>query len=82
VKLFLIEAYGSARGGSAHGGNGKIHHFTVRADALENAIALVRCSSAGSDYRHFDLIEESVEFPADEAAIIEDGDGSFLEPRS
>jgi len=77
VKLFLIEAYGNARGG-----NGKIHHFTVRADALENAIALLRRSSAGSDYRHFDLIEESVEFPGDEPAIIEDGEGSFLDPQS
>ncbi len=74
MKLYLIEGYGGT-----HGINGKIHHFTVRADELEDAVALLRASEEGAHYRHFDLIEESVDFPADEPAIIEEGEGSFLE---
>ena len=75
MKLFLIEAYGGSQGT-----DGAIHHFTVRADALDQAIALVRESEQGSSYSRFDLIEESAEFNADEPAIIEAGDGGYLEP--
>ncbi len=76
MKLFLIEAYGSATST-----DGQIHHFTVRADSLEDAIDLVRQDPEGQGFRHFDLIEESAEFEAEEPAIIDAGDGSYLESR-
>ena len=74
MRLFLIEAYGGPQGADSH-----IQHFTVRANALEDAIALVRGSSDGARYERFDLIEESAEFEGEGAAIIEAGDGSYLE---
>ena len=74
MKLFLIEAYGGARGT-----DGKIEHFTVRAGTLDEAIALVRQSADGNRFGHFDLIEESAEFLAEEPAILEAGEGSYLE---
>lgn len=74
MKLFLMEAYGGPTGT-----DGKIEHFTVRAATLEDAIALVRHSTEGGRFRHFDLIEESVDFPADEPGIIEGGEGSYLD---
>lgn len=74
MKLFLIEAYG---GPAAT--DGKVEHFTVRASSLDEAIALVRQSAEGSQYRNFDLVEERAEFPAEEPGILESGEGSFLE---
>ncbi len=74
MKLFLIEAYGGPSGT-----DGKIEHFTVRASTLDEAVALVRQSADGGQFRHFDLIEESAEFAADEPAILEAGEGSYLE---
>ena len=74
MKLFLIEAYGGPQGTDGH-----IRHFTVRADGFDDALALVRESPEGQRFKHFDLIEESAEFEADEAGIIEAGDGSYLE---
>lgn len=75
MKLFLIEAYGGPSGT-----DGAIQHFTVRANALDEAIALVRQSEDGGRYGRFDLIEESAEFKADAPAIIETGRGGYLEP--
>ncbi len=74
MKLFLIEAYG------LKGTDGAIHHFTVRANSLDQAIALVRESGEGSRYGQFDLIEESAEFEHDTPAIIEAGGGGYLDP--
>lgn len=74
MKLFLIEAYG---GPTAT--DGKIEHFTVRARSLDEAVDLVRRSTEGRRFGHFDLIEESVEFRANEAAILDAGEGSYLE---
>lgn len=71
MRLFLLEAYGSAYR--------SLQHFTVRADTLEAAIDFVRRSTNGEDYGHFDLIEESDEFPAVTTAIIETGEGAYLE---
>jgi hypothetical protein len=75
MKLFLIEAYGGPTGT-----DGAIHHFTVRATSLDQAIGLVRNSDEGGRFGRFDLIEESAEFTADTPAIIEAGDGGYLEP--
>jgi hypothetical protein len=74
MKLFLIEAYGGTQGI-----DGGIRHFTVRAGTLDDAIALVRESEDGRRYKNFDLIEESAEFHGDEPAILEAGEGSYLE---
>ncbi len=74
MKLYLIEAYGGSRAT-----DGKIQHFTVRAASLDEAIALVRENAEGSQFRNFDLIEESAEFPSDEPGIVEAGEGSYLE---
>ena len=74
MKLFLIEAYGGSRT------DGAIHHFTVRANTLDEAMTLARQSKEGGRYGRFDLIEESAEFKADEPGIIEAGDGGYLTP--
>ncbi|HTY67318.1 MAG TPA: hypothetical protein VMH36_11745 [Alphaproteobacteria bacterium] len=74
MRLYLIEAYG----GPAPT-DGKIEHFTVRAANLDSAIALIKRDPEGSRYRTFELIEESAEFAADAPAIIEAGEGPYLE---
>lgn len=75
MKLFLIEAYGGPRGTDS-----RIHHFTVRANTLDQAIALARQSEEGARYERFDLIEESAEFKGDAPGIIEADHGGYLEP--
>ncbi len=75
MRLFLIEAYGGPVPT-----DGKIEHFTVRAADLDGAIALIKQSPDGARYGRFELIEESDEFAADEPAIIEAGEGPYLEP--
>jgi len=74
MRLYLLEAYESAYTA--------LQHFTVRAETLEKAIELVRRSTDGGPYEHFDLIEESDEFAAALPAIVEAGKGSYLEQPS
>jgi len=75
MRLYLIEAYGGPVPT-----DGKIEHFTVRAATLEGAIALIKKDPEGARYATFELIEESAKFAADEPAIIEAGEGPYLEP--
>jgi hypothetical protein len=74
MKLFLIEAYGGPTGTDS-----KIEHFTVRARTLDEAVDLVRHSAEGGRFGHFDLVEESVEFPGEGPAILDAGEDSYLE---
>ncbi|MBV8535570.1 MAG: hypothetical protein JO128_08265 [Alphaproteobacteria bacterium] len=74
MRLYLIEAYGGPVPT-----DGKIEHFTVRAANLDGAIALIKKDPEGSRYATFELIEESAEFAADGPAIIEAGEGPYLE---
>jgi hypothetical protein len=75
MRLFLIEAYGGPVPT-----DGKIEHFTVRAADLDAAIALIKRTPEGAGYATFELVEESAEFPAGEPAVIEAGEGAYLEP--
>lgn len=73
MKLFLIEAYGGPTPT-----DGRIEHFTVRATTFDRAVALLKRSPDSAHYRHYELIEDSGEFPGDDPAIIEAGDAAYL----
>ncbi|MBM3600017.1 MAG: hypothetical protein FJX35_17540 [Alphaproteobacteria bacterium] len=53
MKFFLIEAYGGPAGT-----DGQIHRFGVRADSLNEAIAMVRNNPKAAHCTHFELVEE------------------------
>ncbi len=72
MKLFVIEAYGGPEAT-----NGGIRHFTVQADDIDQAVALVRRSIGGAKYARFELIEESEQAETDFAGIVDEGDGRY-----
>ncbi len=72
MKIFVIEAYGGKQTT-----DGSIAHFTVHADSLGDAIDLVRQSSHGRRYAHFEAVEETGEFDAEEPGIIAEGEGPY-----
>jgi hypothetical protein len=75
MRVFVIEAYGGPNATDS-----KIEHFRVLADKLDAALALIRKSPDGAHYSRFDLIEESGEFGAGEARILDPGDGPYPRP--
>ncbi len=72
MKIFIIEAYGGKQTT-----DGSIAHFTVHADNLDHAIDLVRQSSHGQRYAHFEVVEETAEFNAEEPGIIAEAEGPY-----
>lgn len=72
MKVFVIEAYGGKQTT-----DGSIAHFTVCAESVDDAVAIVRQSNRGLRYDRFDVIEETAELRSDEPGIIAEGEGSY-----
>jgi hypothetical protein len=72
MKMFVIEAYGGRQST-----DGPIARFTVHAESIDEAINLVRHSTLGGRFDHFDVMEESPEFESDTAEIISASEGPY-----
>ena len=72
MKVFVIEAYGGPQAT-----NGAIRHFTVQAEDIDEAVALVRRSISGAKYARFELIEEAERAETDFSGIVDEGDGRY-----
>jgi hypothetical protein len=75
MRIFMIEAYGGK--GST---DGAIHHFSVQAETLDEAIDIVRRSAQGQRYQRFEATEQTGDFEAGEPGIISAGDGPSVPP--
>jgi hypothetical protein len=74
MHIFMIEAYGE---GST---DGAIHHFTVQAETLDEAIDIVRRSAQGQRCQRFDATEHRRDFEAGGPGIISEGNGPGIPP--
>ena len=74
MRTFIIEAYGGQ--GLT---NGPIAHFTVSAETLDEALALLRQSNVDR-FARFDVVQEGEEFEGEERRILEQGSGAYPKP--
>jgi hypothetical protein len=72
MKQFVIEAYGGPQAT-----NGSVRHFTVQAEDIDEAVALVRRSISGAKYARFDLIKEADRPETSSSGIVGEGEGRY-----